>query len=950
MATTEELLAQLENNPEMYAEESQELVIDAETRTINIPASETLFGVKGDKNIERKYFRCPRIVGDNVDLSTHLIYIAYVYTESNSGSIFPSIGIQPYHCDDVEVDGDDITFSWKLSDHVFQSAGFIAFKMYAKEKEDSPYTVFNTAPAIGTVLYTIGDGEDSVVSEHPDIINQLIAEMEGVREVATPEAMQRYVNNYMKENPVSSEDIKREMKNLLTLGINEVDGLAYIFIDGQPVGDGLDLSSNNAPVPVYGNPVSDTAMFKLTSRQTAVLGVKLSRKPTQEQTITLFADTELITFSETTLHYTTADWNEMQYVMVTIGDFEQDMTATIIMRNSDELQTDTTIPVYLVADMYSVDTTIPDGAHVLTEEDVDDMLVHSNYGAILKSYIGSYTNVIVPASITYNDVVYSPVAVSPNTFAGNDVVQYITLEEGAMLSSSSTNITSSIGGTNKNFAGASALIGIKIPGYESLNMNSLFEYCTNLKFVDGLEKTKKITGMQYAFRGCTSLEYIQDLSEVDTDRNEKNNYTDGNYAFRDCTALKKVYGLPPLTNATGIFYGCTNLEEAIIPETVGTYEFEYNGGYENSRYARYAFYGCINLKKITVLTEVATPDLPASLNDNCVIYAIEGSDVYNNLQTQISSLPTATLLPYGAETESQVIAIWGDSTSSLNTKWVDWPTRLGNDLDGFTIKNQAVSGEYTTSTSARQGGNALKIGAFTIPSDLTPVPVTLKSEDGHTFGTNPVFSAGGSFNPCKIAGVRGTISNNSGNYMFTRLDNGEMIEVSDNTIVTSIADTALNSADVMLINLGINSGWDENADVLLNQVQMMVDHFTDNGGTKYIICGPCSGKYLRTEELRQVVFSYEEKAAAAFGAHWLNLREYLIQNGLAENDLIASELDTERMAVGQIPASLLGGGSTSDIKIYDGVSVTDDTHQNVYGVGSIKNAFYSKGKTLGYWE
>lgn len=225
MATTEELLAQLENNPEMYAEESQELVIDAETRTINIPASETLFGVKGDKNIERKYFRCPRIVGDNVDLSTHLIYIAYVYTESNSGSIFPSIGIQPYHCDDVEIDGDNITFSWQLSDHVFQSAGFIAFKMYAKEKEDSPYTVFNTAPAIGTVLYTIGDGVESVVSEHPDIINQLLAEMESVQEIATPEAMQGYVNAYLEENPVTG-GMTEEQKQQLNKNTEDISSLS----------------------------------------------------------------------------------------------------------------------------------------------------------------------------------------------------------------------------------------------------------------------------------------------------------------------------------------------------------------------------------------------------------------------------------------------------------------------------------------------------------------------------------------------------------------------------------------------------------------------------------------------------------------------------------------------------------------------------------------------------
>lgn len=202
--SVEELLNSDEQDEqiETYAEENEELVIDAETRVINIPESEVLFGVKGDKNIERKCFRCPKIVGDNVDLSKHLIYIAYVYTESNSGSIFPTVGIQPYHCDDVEIDGDNITFSWQLSDHVFQSAGFIAFKMYAKEKEDSPYTVFNTAPAIGTVLYTIGDGVESVVSEYPDIINQLLAEMEGVREIATPEAMQGYVDAYLEENPV----------------------------------------------------------------------------------------------------------------------------------------------------------------------------------------------------------------------------------------------------------------------------------------------------------------------------------------------------------------------------------------------------------------------------------------------------------------------------------------------------------------------------------------------------------------------------------------------------------------------------------------------------------------------------------------------------------------------------------------------------------------------------
>lgn len=44
------------------------LIIDPSTRKIAVPKSEQLFGVYGEGNIERKYFKCPKIVGDNVDL------------------------------------------------------------------------------------------------------------------------------------------------------------------------------------------------------------------------------------------------------------------------------------------------------------------------------------------------------------------------------------------------------------------------------------------------------------------------------------------------------------------------------------------------------------------------------------------------------------------------------------------------------------------------------------------------------------------------------------------------------------------------------------------------------------------------------------------------------------------------------------------------------------------
>lgn len=201
MATAEELL---QNAAETLSESAAEVcVIDEETRTINVPPGESLFGVTGDKDVERKYFQCPKIVGDNIDLSQHQIYIVYVFTSTQNSTVFPSVGIDKYHCEDVKVSGDNITFSWKLSGNVLATPGFIAFKVMAAKNEGSNLkTKWNTAPAFGTVLITVPDGEE-IAEEYPDIINQLFEEMEKVQEIATPEAMKSYVEAYMQEHPVT---------------------------------------------------------------------------------------------------------------------------------------------------------------------------------------------------------------------------------------------------------------------------------------------------------------------------------------------------------------------------------------------------------------------------------------------------------------------------------------------------------------------------------------------------------------------------------------------------------------------------------------------------------------------------------------------------------------------------------------------------------------------------
>lgn len=99
--------------------------IDPETRVITVPASEKLFGVANDGNSERKHFRCPKIVGDNIDLSTMHLYINY---QNANGDKYP------YLVEDVQTDGGYITFSWLIGPDVVAYKGQVKFIVCAKKR------------------------------------------------------------------------------------------------------------------------------------------------------------------------------------------------------------------------------------------------------------------------------------------------------------------------------------------------------------------------------------------------------------------------------------------------------------------------------------------------------------------------------------------------------------------------------------------------------------------------------------------------------------------------------------------------------------------------------------------------------------------------------------------------------------------------------------------------
>ena len=218
MASTAELeaeiLADLEENPDAYTAPVNDV--------INRPSSEVLFGTEEEQGVERKYFKCPRIVGDNIDLFTHQIYISYMAVKDKNATFIPDSIPQSYWCDDVALDetGNYITFSWLLSGNVLASRGFVGFAVIAKSVEgDILKTRWKTAPAVGTVLMTVPDAGEGIAELYPDIITQLLDRMDAVEEIATVEAMQGYVDDYLGRNPVQLDSTLTDNTKAAPAGI-----------------------------------------------------------------------------------------------------------------------------------------------------------------------------------------------------------------------------------------------------------------------------------------------------------------------------------------------------------------------------------------------------------------------------------------------------------------------------------------------------------------------------------------------------------------------------------------------------------------------------------------------------------------------------------------------------------------------------------------------------------
>lgn len=155
------------------------LLIDPETRLIEVPESESLFGVYSENDVEVKHFECPKIVLNNIDLSQMYIFINYVSASGRYGQTLAK-NIK------TSEDGNYITFDWELTGNVFDknTNGKIYFAVMAKKQIEDKEPVFATRKASGDYYETIEAGE-VIQEQHADIILEMLTRIEALEKGGT---------------------------------------------------------------------------------------------------------------------------------------------------------------------------------------------------------------------------------------------------------------------------------------------------------------------------------------------------------------------------------------------------------------------------------------------------------------------------------------------------------------------------------------------------------------------------------------------------------------------------------------------------------------------------------------------------------------------------------------------------------------------------------------------
>ena len=313
------------------------------------------------------------------------------------------------------------------------------------------------------------------------------------------------------------------------------------------------------------------------------------------------------------------------------------------------------------------------------------------------------------------------------------------------------------------------------------------------------------------------------------------------------------------------------------------------------------------------------------------------------------------------------IVCWGDSLTLGSSGNVSYPSVLKTYLDTYfcdiydfrstilnaedyarlqwddykvnvPVINMGAGPEDSNTILGRAGALPYVVGEdVTIPAGIEPVEIALRSEDGSI--VSPLTGGNAGVNNVFIGDVEGTLSidstdyyyTNRYRYFFTRLTEGEETYAPAGTVVKTAA-TDLYRDYIHVVWIGSYDSI-STADELVQKVKTLLARQTKNTD-RYIVIGLCSvnqsiyGTYLMD--------SIDTAMMQAFGNRYINVRKYLVEDGLADAGISPTSEDRINISEGMIPRSFVITSNTIEL------------NGKAYGV--IGRLIYNRMESLGYFD
>lgn len=198
-----------------------------------------------------------------------------------------------------------------------------------------------------------------------------------------------------------------------------------------------------------------------------------------------------------------------------------------------------------------------------------------------------------------------------------------------------------------------------------------------------------------------------------------------------------------------------------------------------------------------------------------------------------------------------------------------------------------------------------------IPAGTEPVSISIAAEDGNA--VSPLTAGSSGINPVTIAGIQGTLTLSAGgnswyqsSYQFTRLEEGEETVVPSGTeVVTACKEEYRDYIHIVWLGTYGNYGTPE---LLVSNVKTLLQRQNLNSD-RYLVIGPCTTNGSWYFANAHTLDAIDSAMLQAFGSHYINLRKYLIEDGIRDAGLTA----TKGSMSGTVPESFRSNAGGADM-------------------------------------